>query len=281
MKTTLAILSFVCFVFASQAQPFNFYGSTYYLPNTSTIEPGTILTADGTLADFNYNSASPEHPIFTTGVFYPITDCSFQNIWIQVKHIAADPNGTDVGQNITSSMNSPFLPYGSTDRIGGWNGFYYEFRIYRDTELVGERTNTLAGLFPTGITVASLETLYNDGNTMYEWLAFEILNEETSGWYLNSVNFTGINPYSTPGFASEPYPATTGNSSSAPVGFSTDFPFGSPSIYAVDMNLSSSYHSEFKMSAAGVSIFRYGYEFSSGGYQGNEHGVWGSSCSLC
>ena len=165
-------------------------------------------------------------------------------------------------------MNSPFLPDGATDRIGGWYGFYYEFQIFSDMSLTGERTNILGELYPTGITVASLETLYNDGGSLYEWLAFEIINEESSGWYLNSTNFTGINPNSTPGFSSELNYATTGTANSAPTGFSTEFPYGSSNIYAVDMNLSNAQHSEFKMSAAGVTKFRYGYEFTPGGYQG-------------
>jgi len=251
------------------ATPFNFYSSIYYTSADASTEPGTVLTNSLTdLSQFNYSTASSDHPIFTTGLYYPVQDCGNQNLWVRVRHIAADPNGIENGHAIGSTMNSPFLPFGSTDRIGGWNGFLYEFQIFQDEVLIGERTNVLGELYPTNITVASLETLYNDGGTWFEWLSFEILNPETSGWYLNSINFTGINPMSTPGFSAELNYATTGTSNSAPTGFSTDFPNGSPVVYAVDMNLSGAQHSEFKMSASGVSVFRYGYEFHSGGYQG-------------
>jgi hypothetical protein len=269
MKNVLYTTIFIFISVATSAQVFNFYGTNYYLLNGDSVESGSVLTsAEMNLSGFNFSNAPADHPLFTTGVFFPIQDCSNQNLWIRVQHIAADPNGIENGHAVTSTLNSPFLPQGSTDRIGGWYGFYYEFQIYQDEVLQGERNYTLGSLFPTGITVASLETLYNDGGVLFEWLAFEILNEETSGWYLNSTNFTGINPLSTPGFSSELFYSTTGTANSAPIGFSTDFPNGSDSIYAVDMNLSSSYHSEFKMSAAGVSKFRYGYEFTTGGYQG-------------
>lgn len=252
------------------AQVFDFYNSIYFVPETlSVVEPGISLVNSNTnLSQFDFNTAPSDHPIYQGGIFYPINDCSNQNLWIRLQHIAADPNGTENGHSISTSMNSPFLPYGSTDRIGGWNGFYYEFQIFQDVALTGTRTNILGELYPTGLTVASLETLYNDGGTMFEWLAFEILNPESSGWYLNSTNFTGINPFSTPGFSAELNYSTTGTAVSAPTGFSTEFPYGSQNIYAVDMNLSSAYHSEFKMSAAGVTKFRYGYEFTPGGYQG-------------
>lgn len=269
MKKLFYTLSILVCVAQMQAQVFDFYTSIYYLSPTETSDPGTVLESSGTnLSGFDYNSAPLDHPLYVNGVFYPIQDCSNQNLWIRVQHVAADPNGIENGQAISASMNSPFLPFGTTDRIGGWNGFLYGFQIFQDEVLVGTRTNVLGNLFPTGIAVASLETLYNDGGTLFEWLSFEIINSESSGWYLNSINFTGINPYSTPGFSDSLYYATTGTSISAPIGFSTDFPYGADSLYAVDMNLSGSYHSEFKMSAAGVSKFRYGYEFTSGGYQG-------------
>jgi Secretion system C-terminal sorting domain len=269
MKKLLYTFSIIVCVAQLHAQVFNFYGNVYYLSPDETSGPGTVLENSSTnLSGFDFNTAPSDHPLYENGVFYPIQDCSNQNLWIRVQHIAADPNGTENGHMILNSMNSPFLPYGSTDRIGGWNGFLYEFQIFQDQVLVGTRTNVLGNLFPTGITVASLETLYNDGGTLFEWLSFEIINSESSGWYLNSTNFTGINPYSTPGFSDSLYYATTGTSVSTPIGFSTDFPYGTDSLYAVDMNLSSSYHSEFRMSAAGVSKFRYGYEFTSGGYQG-------------
>ncbi len=269
MKNLFFTLGLLVFSFPIQGQVFDFYNTIYYVSSDETSVPGTVLVSSGTnLSGFNYNSAPVDHPIFLNGIFFPVQDCGNQNLWVRLQHIAADPNGIENGQAISASMNSPFLPIGSTDRIGGWNGFLYEFQIFRDEVLTGVRTNILGDYYPTGITVASLETLYNDGGILYEWLAFEIMNPESSGWYLNSTNFTGINPNSNPGFSDSLYYATTGTSISAPIGFSTDFPYGADSVYAVDMNLSNAYHSEFKMSAAGVSRFRYGYEFTSGGYQG-------------
>ncbi len=251
------------------AQVFDFYNSIYFLSPDATDAAGTVLTNSGTnLSGFSYDNAPLDHPLYTKGVYYPVQDCGNNNIWVRVQHIAADPNGTENGQNISSSLHSPFLPEGSVDRIGGWNGFLYEFKIFADEVLQGTRTNVLNGLYPTSITVASLETLYNDGGFLYEWLSFEILNAETDGWHLNSINFTGINPLSNPGFSSELNYANTGTPTEAPIGFSTEFPTGSPNVYAVDMNLSNAYHSEFKMTASDVSVFRYGYEFTSGGYQG-------------
>lgn len=269
MKYLLFALALLIMSCPIQGQVFDFYNTIYYVASDETSVPGTVLVNSGTnLSGFDYNSASVDHPIFHNGIFFPVLDCGNHNLWVRLQHIAADPNGTENGYNIPYSMNSPFLPVGSTDRIGGWYGFLYEFEIYQDEVLTGVRSDVLGNYYPTGITVASLETLYNDGGILYEWLAFEIMNIESSGWYLNSTNFTGINPNSNPGFSDSLYYATTGTSISAPIGFSTDFPYGADSVYAVDMNLSNAYHSEFKMSASGVSRFRYGYEFTSGGYQG-------------
>ncbi len=266
---TLITLSLALLAGASAAQEFNFYGSIYFLASEPTGSPGATLTSSGTsLASFNYNSANPQHPLFTSGVYYPAQDCAGHNIWVRVQHIAHDPNGTENGFNVTGTLNSPFLPLGSTDRIGGWFGFLYEFRIIADQALTGTRTNTLGDLFPTNITVASLETLYNNGGALYEWLSFEILNSETTGWSLNSINFTGSNPNSNPGFSAELNYSTTATSTTPPTGFSTTFPTGSPTVYAIDLNPSGAQHSEFRMTAGGVSRFRYGYEFTSWGYQG-------------
>lgn len=268
MKKLFLLITLVTGTIGS-AQVFNFYGTEYYLSPDSTSIPGTTLTASGmNLSTFNYSTADPHHPLFDTGIFFPVQDCGNRNLWVRIQHIAADPNGTENGFNITSTLNSPFLPTGSTDRIGGWFGFLYDIRIYADQNLTGTRANLLNGLFPTNITVESLETLYNDGGALYEWLSFEILNPETSGWSLNSINFTGINQFSNPGFSSELNYSTTATSSTPPPGFSIDFPTNSSSVYAIDLNLSGAQHSEFRMSASNVSHFHYGYEFTSGGYQG-------------
>jgi len=252
------------FLLTANALPFNFYGEIYYVPDPEIA--GGLMSSELPLSTFDYNTAPLDHPLYTSGVYYPVMDCSNKNLWVRVRHIAADPNGTENGFNVPNTINSPFAA--GPDALGGMYGFLYEFEIYADAVLTGERANVLDGLFPTAITVASLETLYNDGGILFEWLSFEILNEETSGWNLNSINFTGINVNSMPGFSAALNYSTTGTSTSAPTGFSTSFPTGSNTVYAVDMNLSNAQHSEFKMSAAGVSRFHYGYEFTSGGYQG-------------
>lgn len=269
MRILFAIL--VCLAVHTQtmAQVLNFYDTEYYLSPDSTFSAGTQLLPSGeSLANFNFSTASPEHPLFKRGIYYPISDCSNKNAWVRLQHIAHDPNGRQNGHNIEKTLNSPFLPVASKDRIGGWAGFLYDFRIFADENLQGSRANILGNPFPTNITVESLETLYNDGNTDFEWLSFEIKDQTSSGWTLNSINFTGINPYSSPGFSSDLHYSTGASPGGAPAGFSTDFPSGSKTIYAIDLNLSGNYHSEFRMSASGVSHFLYGYEFHTGGYQG-------------
>ncbi|HRD53409.1 MAG TPA: hypothetical protein PKY96_12255 [Flavobacteriales bacterium] len=109
---TLALALLAC---AAIAQEFNFYGTPYYLASEPTGSPGATLTASGTsLASFNFSGADPQHPLFTSGVYYPVQDCAGNNIWVRVQHIAHDPNGTENGFNVTGTLNSPFLPTGST-----------------------------------------------------------------------------------------------------------------------------------------------------------------------
>lgn len=276
MRYLFALLLFAT-TFGTHAQVFNFYGTEYYLSPDENSAPGTVLTASGTdLSSFNFSNTPSDHPLFATGIYFPVNDCVGNNLWIRLQHIAHDPNGLENGFAISQTLNSPFLPIGSTDRIGGWAGFLYDIQIFADANLTGERQNILAPHFPTQIIVESLETLYNDGGTMWEWLSFEILNEETEGWQLLSTNFTGINPLSTPGFSAELNYSTPVDLGSSPEGFTTKFPFGSPSVYAIDLNLSGSFHSEFRMSASDVSHFRYGYEFTTGGYQGMSMAFGGS-----
>jgi len=269
MKNLTLTLLLATMLSAATGQVFNFYGTEYFLSPDETSAPGTVLTASGTnLSEFNYSNASPTHELFSKGVYYPVQDCGNQNLWVRVQHIAHDPNGTENGFNIAQTQNSPFLPGGSTDRIGGWAGFLYDIQIFADENFTGQRANILAAHQPTQIIVESLETLFNDGGSLYEWLSFEILNPETEGWQLNSINFTGINLQSSPGFSAALNYSTTATANTPPVGFSTDFPSGSNTVYAVDLNLSGSQHSEFRMSASATSHFRYGYEFTTGGYQG-------------
>jgi hypothetical protein len=97
-------------------------------------------------------------------------------------------------------------------------------------------------------------------------LSFEILNAESTGWNLNTINFTGSNPGSTPGFSRRPIYVDPANNAFRPPQFTPNFPTGSDSLYAI--TLTTGGYSEFKMTANQVSKFRYGYEFFSWGYQG-------------
>ena len=228
---------------------FDFEHTPYYLAT------GNALTnTNTTLADFNYSTASPDHPLLNDGIYFAITNLDGQNIWMRVRHIASDPNGTGIGFNVPETQSSPFRSGG----FGGWWGFLYQFDIYKDENLVGCRSNILNGLYPVNIIMENIETL-----SQPEWLMFENLNAESSEWILNSINFTGNNPGSNPGFSgiNIPYPDPF------PGGFSSTFPAASKNIYAIDLGGTS--YAEFKMSANNVSQFKYGYEYnSSGGYQG-------------
>jgi hypothetical protein len=269
MKKAFSLMVVLLQALCTNAQLFDFAHTVYYETVDSVPVNGTTLTSSGTtLLSFNYNDNNPSHPLYNNGVYFPINDCAGHNLWLRVKHIAADPNGIENGHAIQQSMNSPFLPAGAADRIGGWNGFLYDFQIFSDVEFSSNRQNIIDGPFPIQLIVESLETLYNDGGQLFEWLSFEIVNPESQGWQLMSTNFTGINPFSTPGFSADLRYATPVISGMAPEGFSTNFPNGSRNIYAIDLNLSASYHSEFRMTADAVSHFRYGYEFTPGGYQG-------------
>lgn len=150
--------------------------------------------------------------------------------------------------------------------LGGWAGFLYDFEIYRDFNLTGNRGFQLSSLYPTSITVASLETLSGHCGSS-EWVSFAIANSGSTGWSLNSTNFTGNNPNSKPAFNENLAVYTTGDCF-PPDNFSFTFPEGTASVSAI--NASSSGYTEFKMSAGSVSHFQYGYEYigQSGGYQG-------------
>ena len=228
---------------------FDFEHTAYY-----TASENTLTNANQTLQGFNYSTVSPVHPLLNDGIYFAITNLAGKNIWMRVRHTAHDPNGTGVGHNITSTTLSPFR----LGAFGGWWGFLYQFDIYQDANLDGCRSNTLNGLYPVNIILESIETL-----SVSEWQMFENLNPESSIWVLNSINFTGNNPGSNPGFSAIniPYP------NPLPGGFSSTFPAASKNIY--NINLGSRTYSEFKMSADNVSQFKYGYESAPvGGYQG-------------
>lgn len=233
----------------TQAQYLDFANAIYW-----TNPSGNTLTSSGTnLSGFNYVSALPNHPIFASGIFFPVVDSCGNNLWIKIKHIAADPNGTTNGWNVPATSGSASA---APMTIGGWHGFLYDFEIYRDSVLVGSHSNVLDTLYPTDVTVESRETLYNDNSNQAEWLSFVILNTESHGWNLNSINFTGSNPNSNPGFCDSLSYANAPNPLPC---FSPAFPSGRDSIYAISLNTNGTY-SEFRMSADSVSHFLYGYE---------------------
>jgi len=160
----------------------------YFTAPDSVATPGTLLTSSGqTLSSFDFSTAPASHPIFNSGLYFPVTDCQSHNLWVRLRHIAADPNGVANGQAIASTTGRPC--YAGDNTVGGFTGFLYQIEVYRDQNFTGERSNLLGALYPTAITVASLETLCCPGGP-YEWLSFEILNPEASGWNLNTINFT-------------------------------------------------------------------------------------------
>lgn len=255
----LITVAFLFLNYQTKAQEYNFQNTTYFykLPNDSLISSGL------TLGQFNYSSASPSDSIFHDGIYFPASDCFGHNLWIRIRHIAADPNGNSVGINVPQTYSNPCQ---SSIMIGGWAGFLYDFEIHRDINLTGTIGYFLSALYPTSITVASLEWMSGTCGSS-EWLCFSIANTGSTGWSLNSVNFTGINQNSNPAFSDTLAVYTTGGCF-PPDGFTYTFPTGADSISFI--NGSSNGYSEFKMSAGGVSHFQYGYEFAglSGGYQG-------------
>ena len=235
---------------ATLAQSLDFERSNYY-----TLQGDTLLTTPTqTLTGFDYSTAQSTHPIFGQGLYFPVLDFQNKNIWVRLRHIAADPNGTAVGSSVPATWGGAFRA-----GLGGWHGFLYRFDIYADANPTGARRNRLGAITPTNITVESLETL-----SAGEWLSFRILNPQSSGWFLNSTNFTGNNPGSNPGFSNTINYNPGGN---PPAGYSTNFVNGQDSVYVLDFGGSS--YAEFRMSADQVSGFLYGYEYTqSFGYQG-------------
>jgi hypothetical protein len=179
------------------------------------------------------------------------------NLWVHLTWLKPDPNGNNVGANVPSTNKEATNVYFTTKSIGGWTGFLYEIEIYLDQNQTGTRANKLNGLFPTTVKAASVEFLTTNfpGYTFTELVNFNILDNNSSGWFLDSINFSGKNLKSNPGFSS------TKNFSSAGsvAGFTPSFPSGSKDIYAVSLAMGTDY-SEFMMSASNVSRFLYGYE---------------------
>jgi hypothetical protein len=245
--------------FSLQAQEFEFKNTTYYykLPNDSLVSTGLNL------GQFNFSFASRlTDSLFNDGIYFPASDCFGNNLWIRLRHISEDPNGNSTGKNVTATSSVPCL---SNVMIGGWWGFLYDFEIHRDRALTGNRAYFLGELFPTSITVASLETLSATCSGS-EWLSFSIKNDSSTGWRLNSINFTGSNTSSNPAYNEDLAVYSTGGCY-PPDSFSYTFPTGAEAISFI--NASQFGYSEFKISAGNVSHFQYGYEFGdAGGYQG-------------
>lgn len=242
------LLLFTCVVVNNlKAQAYvDFQNAIYYTA------VGNNLTSSGqSLINFDYNTAPNTHPIFNDGLYYALKDYSGKNLWLRVRHIADDPNGTNVGFHVIKTISSPF----SSGGFGGWSGFQYQFDIYKDININGSVAYTLDGLSPTNIIVESIETLSPE-----EWVSFQIINSESTYWSLDSKNFTGLNPDSNPAFSA------TNLTYSSP-GYTSTFPTESKTINVID-NVSSSTYAEFRIVAGSVSQFLYGYEYPYTGYQG-------------
>ena len=244
-------------------QDLNFRDSVYYYYDPQT---DLLSSAGMTLGAFNFSTADhATDSLFQGGIYFPSNDCFGNNLWIRVRHVAEDPNGNFVGVDVPATVSNPCT--GPTI-LGGWAGFLYDIEIYADNNLNGARAYQLDELFPTSITVSSLEWLGGPCN-YNEWLSFTILNEESTGWNLNSINFTGVNPQSNPVF-SDTLAVYASGGCYPPDGFSYTFPTGADSVSATSGSQTGSGLSEFRMSAGNVSHFQYGYEYTglSGGYQG-------------
>lgn len=242
-----SMILWICFFTGiANAQSLDFQNAIYF-----TATGNNLATSDQTLSAFNFSSASASHPIFNDGLYYPVKDFQGKNLWVRVRHIAADPNGTTIGHTISSTSSSPFRSGG----FGGWGGFMYQFDIFRDVNLTGSPGNVLNGIFRATIQVESIETLSDS-----EWVYFEILDNSNSAWVLNSINFTGANPASNPRFSGDMVPY---NNTDA---YSPDFPITSNKVSVLDSPGGG--FSEFVITANSVTRFLYGYEYNAGGYQG-------------
>ncbi|MEP7142287.1 MAG: T9SS type A sorting domain-containing protein [Ferruginibacter sp.] len=259
MKKSFLIILTLATIKPVNAQLLDFQNAIYYTAS------GTTLTATGlSLSSFNFNSSSPSDPLFNNGIYFSANDYLGNNLWIRVRHIAADPNGQNVGYNVPATASNPCQ---AANMLGGWNGFLYDFEIYQDVVLNSTRTNELGALFPVGITVASLERLFSHCGT-HEWVSFSIKNSGASPWNLDATKFTGENPNSLPAFSSLLTPVNA-SSGCSPAGYTTTFPSGDTALSAISVCPVFPDCSEFKMSAGNVSHFQYGYEAdNAGAYQG-------------
>ena len=233
----------------------DFHNEIYY-----TIISNDLVSSRQRLSSFNFDNGQNSTTggiLGGAGVYYPVMDSYGNNLWIHLTWLRPDPNGTTVGANVPSTNKEATNVYFTTKSIGGWTGFLYEIEIYIDQNQTGTRANKLNGLFPTTIKAASVEFLTTNfpGYKFTELVNFNILDNNSTGWYLDSINFSGKNLKSNPGFSSTKNFTTAGSV----VGFTPTFPSGSKDIYAVSLAMGEDY-SEFMMSASNVSRFLYGYE---------------------
>ncbi len=233
----------------------DFHNEIYYIKiNNDLVTSGQSLSS----FDFNNGQNSTTGGILGGGgVYYPVVDSYRNNLWVHLTWLRPDPNGTTIGANVPSTNKEATNVYFTTKSIGGWTGFLYEIEIYKDQNISGTRANKLNGLFPTTVKAASVEFLTTNfpGYTFTELVSFNILDNNSSGWILDSINFSGKNLKSNPGFSATKNFTTAGSV----VGFTPTFPTGSKDIYAVSLAMGTDY-SEFMMSASNVSRFLYGYE---------------------
>lgn len=250
MKILLPLLLITQLLFISQASgqtQVNMNDGIYYTESSGTLTYSgfNLRTENG---GFTYsNPASTAHPLMNNGIFFPVVDYLGRNLWLRVRHIENPDYPQTEYSPWGASTNSGHL-------FGGWNGFFYQFDIYKDINQTGTRGNILNGLFNTSIRITSEETLSNA-----ETVDFKIINNTltTAYWLLESINFTGNNP------ASNPMWSVPGG-----IGSPSNFPEGNKNIRAI----SPAVFSEFILNANTLSQFTFGYKYiklsSFDGYQG-------------
>lgn len=169
----------------------DFHNEIYY-----TIISNDLVSSRQSLSSFNFDSGQNSTTggiLGGAGVYYPVIDSYGNNLWVHLIWLRPDPNGTTVGANVPSTNKEATNVYFTTKSIGGWTGFLYEIEIYIDQNQTGTRANKLNGLFPTSIKAASVEFLTTNfpGYTFTELVNFNILDNNSTGWFLDSINFSG------------------------------------------------------------------------------------------
>ncbi|HRH35825.1 MAG TPA: hypothetical protein PKY12_12245, partial [Catalimonadaceae bacterium] len=136
------LLVSILFYSSVHSADLNFGTTVYFTAPDPSATPGTVLTSSGTtLTGFSFDGAPATHPIFTSGVYYPVTDCQSHNLWVRFRHVASDASGPDFGLNITATTGTAL--YGGPNMIGGFSGFLYQIEIFKDQNFTGTRANIL------------------------------------------------------------------------------------------------------------------------------------------